>query len=97
MPTASKEFRFEGVTPAGQSVQGTVMALSKRKAEKKVEQLSAEHGFTALDLQKRRTYRYRVRHPDGTEVTGEQKAFSADEVQEALHEMGLEVLSVRKK
>lgn len=73
------------------------MASSKRKAEDKVEQLSAEHGFTASDLEKRRTYRYRVRHPDGTEVKGEQKAFSAEEVQEALQEMGLEVLSVREK
>lgn len=97
MSIATKEFQFRGVTPSGQSVKGTVMASSKSKARKKVDQLSSKHGFRAADLKKRRTYKYRVRHPNGNEVKGEQKAFSSDEVRRALEDMGLEVISVREK
>ena len=94
---AVTEYRFKGMTPAGQAVQGTVMAPSKRKAKKKVEKLSEEHEFQQKDLQKRRTFLYKVRHPNGKEVKGEQKAFSAEEVRQALEKMGLEVLKVEKK
>ncbi|MBB4089102.1 type II secretion system F family protein [Salinibacter ruber] len=94
---ATREYRFQGVTAGGQSVQGTVMASSKRKAREKVEDLSEEHGFKPSDLKKRRTYYYKVRHPNGTVKTGEQKAFSAEEVEEALGNMGLEVVKVQKK
>lgn len=94
---ATREYRFQGVTPGGQPVQGTVMASSKGKAQGKIEELAEEHGFTLSDLTKRRTYVYKVRHPNGTVKEGEQKAFSAEEVEEALESMGLKVLKVRRK
>ncbi|WP_232798462.1 type II secretion system F family protein [Salinibacter altiplanensis] len=94
---ATREYRFQGVAAGGQSVQGTIMASSKRKAREKVEDLSDEHGFKPSDLKKRRTFSYKVRHPNGTVKTGEQKAFSGQEVEEALENMGLEVVKVRKK
>jgi type IV pilus assembly protein PilC len=93
----AREYQFQGVAPGGQSVQGTIMASSKRKAKKRVQELADEHGFNPSDLKKRRTYSYKVRHPNGTVKKGEQKAFSAQEVEEALDSMGLEVLKVRKK
>ncbi|MFQ5571844.1 MAG: type II secretion system F family protein [Rhodothermales bacterium] len=40
---------------------------------------------------------YKVRHPNGQIVKGEQKAFSSDELAGALRKMGLEVISVNKK
>ena len=94
---ATREFRFRGVTPAGQSVQGTVMASSKSTAQEKVEDLSEEHGFKPSDLKKRRTFLYKVRHPNGEVKKGEQKAFSGEEVKDALESMGLEVIKVQKK
>jgi type IV pilus assembly protein PilC len=94
---AVNEFRFEGMTSSGQTVRGTVMAPSKRKARSKVEDLSEKHQFKPQALKKRRTFLYKVRHPNGKEVKGEQKAFSADEVRAALEGMGLEVLKVEKK
>ncbi len=92
-----REYRFEGVTQAGQPVRGTILAGSKRKAKKKVSDLSDKHGFRPEDLKQRRTYLYKVRHPSGKEVRGEQKAFSEAEVEKALQNMGLEVLKVQKK
>lgn len=94
---AVKEFRFSGVSTAGQPVQGTVFAPSKREAEKKLTSLSEKHQFRPAALQERRAYMYKVRHPNGDVITGEQKAFSPDEVSQALSRMGLEVLKVQKK
>ena len=42
-------------------------------------------------------YIYRVKHPNGQVIKGEQKAFSAQELTTALSKMGLEVVSVKKK
>ncbi|MFO8098418.1 MAG: type II secretion system F family protein [Salinibacter sp.] len=94
---AVREFRFQGVAPGGQPVQGTVMASSKSTAREKVEELAEQHGFNPSELQKRKTFLYKVRHPNGTVKKGEQKAFSRQEVEEALEKMNLEVLRVQKK
>lgn len=94
---AVKEFRFSGVGAAGQPVQGTVFAPSRRSAQQKVAALSEKHRFSTRDVQERRTYVYRVKHPNGKIVKGEQKAFSAEEISSALRKMGLEVLKVEKK
>lgn len=94
---AVKEFRFNGVGVAGQPVQGTVFAPSRRVAQKKVGTLSSEHGFQLKNVRQRATYLYKVRHPNGRLVNGEQKAYSAEEIEIALRKMGLEVVSVKRK
>ncbi len=94
---AVKEFKFNGINQAGQSVQGTVFASSKRKAQEKINELSEKHQFRPQSVQQRRIYIYKVRHPNGQIVKGEQKAFSAEELERALKKMGLEVLRVEKK
>lgn len=95
---ASTEFRFNGLSEAGQPVQGTVFAPSRRAAQQKVKALADKHRFSPKELQERRAFMYKVRHPGtGKVVTGEQKAFAQEDVQTALQKMGLEVLSVNKK
>lgn len=94
---AAKEFRFTGLGLAGQPVQGTVFAKSKRLAQKKLEGLAQKHQFTTRALEQRQTYLYKVRHPNGKLINGEQKAFSAHEIATALGKMGLEVIRVQKK
>ena len=94
---AAKEFRFTGLGPTGQPVQGTVFAKSKRVAQQKLAKLAEKHQFTAGQLQQRQTYIYKVKHPNGKIVDGEQKAFSAEEISTALSKMGLEVVKVNKK
>ncbi len=94
---AVKEFKFSGIGQSGQPVQGTVFAPSRRSAAKKIEQLAEKHKFRQQGLQERRMYVYKVRHPSGQLVKGEQKAFSAEELSAALRKMGLEVLGVNKK
>ncbi len=91
------EFRFNGVSQAGQPVQGTVYAPSRKAAQRKLSTMAEKHRFTPRGLQQRRVYLYKVKHPSGKVVAGEQKAFSPDEVSAALKKMGLEVVKVEKK
>ncbi len=94
---AVAEYRFNGVGANGQPVQGTVFAPSKRQARQKVTSLAEKHRFSMRELQQRRAFLYKVRHPSGKVVSGEQKAFSADEISSALSKLGLEVLRVERK
>ena len=91
------EFRFSGLSTAGQPVQGTVFAPNKRTAHKKVADLADRHKFTLRDLDERVFFRYKIKHPSGKVVTGEQKAFASQEIESALSRMGMEVVSVQKK
>lgn len=90
------EFRFSGLAASGQSVQGTVYAPNKRTAQQKVRSLAEQHGFTMRDLEQRMLFQYKVKHPSGKLIKGEQKAYAAEEIQTALERMGLEVVSVQK-
>jgi type IV pilus assembly protein PilC len=90
------EFRFSGLSASGQTVQGTVYAPNKRTAQKKVTALAQQHTFTLRDLDERMLFKYKVKHPTGKVVKGEQKAYAADEIRTALERMGLEVLSIQK-
>jgi len=94
---ATKEYKFEGMSQTGQPVKGTVFASSKRTARQKVDKLADKHQFRTKGLLERRVFLYKVKHPNGEVVRGEQKAFSAEELEKALAKMGLEVLSVKKK
>lgn len=91
------EFRFSGLSPTGQTVQGTVFAPNRRTAQRKAGALADQHRFQLRTIDQRVTFRYRVKHPSGKVINGEQKAFSRIEVQSALERMGLEIVSVNKK
>lgn len=90
------EFRFTGLAAGGQSVQGTVYAPNKRAAQQKVTTLAQQHTFTVRELEERMLFKYKVKHPTGKIVKGEQKAYAQEEIRTALERMGLEVLSVQK-
>ncbi len=92
-----REYRFVGVAATGEQVRGNVFAPSRRAAQRRISVLSEKHSFEPDYLEERRAYLYKVRHPNGRVVHGEQKAYSADEVRLALERLGLEVIRVQKK
>ncbi|MDX1419678.1 MAG: type II secretion system F family protein [Rubricoccaceae bacterium] len=92
-----REFRFTGLNLAGDPVRGTVYAPNKRTAQKRIDELAEKHDFAPELVEQRATFQYKVRHPSGTLIKGEQKAYTAEEVQAALSRVGLEVLRVDKK
>lgn len=91
------EFRIDGITTAGKTVQAFIEADSLRAARSKGKTMSAQRKFKLLLVLPRATYIYKVRKGSEKPISGEQKAFSKAEVQEALSKMGYRVVSINKK
>lgn len=91
------EFRVEGISSAGKAVQGVIEAENIRAAKAKAQQMSAQRKFKLLRILPRATFVYKVQRGAEKPVLGEQKAFTKEEVQDALSKMGFRVLSVKKK
>ena len=91
------EYRIEGVTGTGKPVQGILEAESPRAAKQKASQLATARKFKLLHVIPRSTWVYKVQRGTEKPITGEQKAFTKAEVQEALQKMGFRVLFVQKR
>jgi len=91
------EFRIEGISPAGKAVQGVIEAENNRVAKQKASQMAAQRKFKLLRVLPRATFLYKVQRGGEKPISGEQKAFTKEEVQEALSKMGFRVINVRKK
>lgn len=91
------EFRIEGVTGAGKPVQGILEADSIRSAKQKAELMSQQRKFKLLHVIPRATWVYRVQRGTEKPITGEQKAFTKSEVEDALQKMGYRVIRVQKR
>ncbi len=91
------DFRFQGTKPSGRTVQGVVTAESRSQARKLVSDLAQKNQFKVTNLKARATYIYKVRRNGEKPVSGEQKAFSKQEVIEALEHLDYKVISVQLK
>lgn len=91
------DFRFEGMTISGRAVQGFVSADSLRHAKKKILNLITQRKIKLTRIQKRKTFIYKVRKGNEKPVKGEQKAFTKEEVRNALRRLGYEVVSIYPK
>lgn len=91
------EFRIEGISAAGKAVQGIIEAENPRAAKHKASQMAQHRRFKLIRILPRATFLYKVQRGSEKPVLGEQKAFTREEVQEALSKMGFRVLNVKKK
>jgi type IV pilus assembly protein PilC len=91
------EFRIEGVTPSGKSVAGNITADNKKSAKQRAEDMAREKRFKVTGIHERVTWLYRVKKGNEKPIDGEQKAYTKDEVRQALEKMGFQVVYVRKK
>ncbi len=91
------DFRFIGVSNTGRSVQGVIAADSGGDAKKKIKKMAAQHRVKISKIQKRKNYIYKIQKNGEKPVTGEQKAFTKQEVHQALTKLGYKVVSVQTK
>ncbi len=91
------DFRFSGVVPSGKIIQGNLTAATAAEARKKIIELSKGRPFKIERLERRATYLYKVQKGTDKPILGEQKAFSREEVEVGLRNIGYNVLYVRKK
>lgn len=91
------EFRIDAMTAAGKASQTFVEADSLRAAKAKAKAMAEQRKFKILQVLSRATFLYKVQRGAEKPVTGEQKAFTKAEVQDALGKMGFRVLKINKK
>ncbi len=78
-------------------MQGIVSADTRNQARKIILEVAQKSQFKLTDLKARSTYVYRVRRNGEKPVSGEQKAFSKEEVVQALEHLDYKVISVQRK
>ncbi|MCX6133919.1 MAG: type II secretion system F family protein [Ignavibacteriales bacterium] len=91
------EYKIEGLTVAGKPVSGLINADSLKDAKQKASQMSTEKKFKLTGVLERVVWMYKVQKGTEKPLDGEQKAYSKDEVKQALEKMGYRVIYVRKK
>jgi len=91
------EVRFNAIKPSGQLVSGNVAYPTFREAKQKIHVLAEKNQLKIRKIEKKASYIYKVKKGNEKPITGEQRAFSKEEVVNALQKLGYEVISVNKK
>ncbi len=91
------EFRYQATSLTGSPVQGMLTAPNAREARRSAEEVCRQRRMRLTALQKRATYIYKARRGNEKVFQGEQKAFSREEVENALRKLNYQILSVQKK
>ena len=91
------EFRVDGVSLSGKPVQGVINADSMKIAKERANQMARDRKFKISGVHARATFLYRVKKGNEKPIDGEQKAFTKQEVVDALTKMGYTIVYVRKQ
>lgn len=91
------ELKFTAEKMDGQVIGGIIAADSLPLAKQRVKTIAASNNFTLKKVEQKATFIYRIRKGNEKPITGEQKAFSKEEVVEGLSLLGYEVIKVQKK
>lgn len=70
---------------------------SWQEGKKKVTALAAKHKLKIKSIEKKVTFLYKIRRGKDKPITGEQSAYTKDEVVKALSRLGFQVISVNRK
>ncbi len=91
------QFRLKAVSQKGKIVQTEFEADNKKEAQQKVDRLSKTNGLKIKSIDEKKLYMYKVQRPGKAVVSGEQEAYSKEELEKALVKLGYKVKSINKK
>ena len=91
------EVRFVAQKPNGQLINGTLSEPSYRDAKKKIHKLAEKNQLKIQKIEKKAAYLYKIKRGREKPIHGEQRAYTKDEVVNALRKLGYEVISVNRK
>jgi len=91
------ELKFTAENKDGRSLNGSFTAASYSEGKKKIYSLADRNNLKIKKIEKKATYLYKIQKGNDKSIKGEQKAYSKQEVQNALSRLGFNVLSVNKK
>jgi len=90
------ELKFNALKSNGQTISGILSASTYREGKLKVNKLVGKHHLKLKSITKKSTYIYKIKRGNEAPVKGEQRAYSKEEVIQALTKLGYQVLSVKK-
>jgi type IV pilus assembly protein PilC len=91
------QFRLKAISPKGKVVQTEFEADNKKEAQNKVDRLSKTNGLKIQALDEKKVYMYKAQRNGKAVVSGEQEAYSKEELEKALVKLGYKVKSINKK
>ncbi|MFC1558159.1 type II secretion system F family protein [candidate division KSB1 bacterium] len=91
------EIRYNGININGKVVQGVISSDTYGEVTRRIKALAINKGIKVTGIQKKRRFGYKIKKGNEKYITGEQKAYSREEVERALRKMGYNVLWVRTK
>ncbi len=90
------EYRYKGIAKNGKAIQGIVLAKSKGKAKKMINNLAHKHHLRINSITPKQLFLYRVELPKGKKIKGRQYAFTKEEVSRALANIGYKNAKIEK-
>lgn len=91
------QFRLKATSPGGKNIKTEFEAINKKEAKKKVQNFEQKNGIRVQSLDQKQVYIYKVQRPGKAKLTGEQEAYTKEELERALVKLGYKVLSINKK
>ncbi|MFQ5601896.1 MAG: type II secretion system F family protein [bacterium] len=91
------EYRYTGVSITGKPIQGVVFSPDSNTIKSKLNDLVKAKGVRIKTIEKKCVYIYKIQKGVEKPIYGEQKAFTGEELRNALIKMGYKVHYVRKK
>lgn len=91
------EYKFTAQKLNGQAITGTLTADTSADGKKKIQRLAEKNQLKLVTVEKKTTFLYKAQKGNDKPIRGEQKAFNAKEVEDALARLGYKVVSVNKK
>lgn len=91
------ELRFSAIKTNGQTLSGTLTALTFKEGKSKIHGLAAKNNLKVKSIERKATFMYKARKGPDKIVRGEQKAFAQEEVAAALAKLGYQVISINRK
>lgn len=92
------EYRFSAISSSGKTVVGIIHSNNIFSARQRINEIAQKNQLRIRSIEKKSTFLYKAKKPGTVKpILGEQKAYTAEEVEQALRKLGYEVVSVRKK
>lgn len=92
------EYRFSAISSSGKTVVGIIHSSNIFSARQRINEIAQKNQLRVRSIEKKSTFLYKAKKPGTVKpILGEQKAYTAEEVEQALRKLGYEVVSVRKK
>ncbi len=91
-----REYRYKGFNISGKPIEGTFFSKNFWTAQRLVAEFAKKNRIKITKIERKATFVYKAQK-DGKKISGEQKAFSQQDVENALAKMGYKILSIRKR